>query len=176
MRTLVTALLIAFSINAAADEMGPHHREFMAEVDAMSDACPQDHCAPPYQILVAFDRINQVNNLKPKDLQQFNRIAFKQAQIWGDTILEGDYYADGETQLDAVEILQKNGKTIGYRISYSETAWFTSDCDFDYDNLETLKNCPQGIITERSYVSLDKKTFFRDNRSFAEFSMRRELK
>ena len=53
------------------------------------------------------------------------KVALDQAQIWGDTILEGDYAADGKTQLDQVLVIKKDAKIIGYAISYSERAWFT---------------------------------------------------
>jgi hypothetical protein len=89
--------------------------------------------------------------------------------IWGDTILEGDYYADEDVQIDKIESLYKKDEFVGYRITYSSKAWDTSTCQFDGVDLTTLESCLAGRIQESGFVSADFKRFERDHRALAEF-------
>lgn len=95
--------------------------------------------------------------------------ATQQAQIWGDTILEGDYVADGKTQVDEVIAVYKNNILQGYRLTYSEKAWMITECDFDHENLDSLNSCTPGRIVESSYSSPDFKDLEQDENSYAEF-------
>jgi hypothetical protein len=106
----------------------------------------------------------------------FNRIqkqvedaATEQAQVWGDTILEGDYAAEGNTRLDEVIAIYKQNTLQGYKFTYSEKAWMTSDCDFDGQSQESLNACLQGRIVESSYASPDFSILERDPDHLAEF-------
>lgn len=106
----------------------------------------------------------------PYDIQRtLINLASDQAQIWGDTILEGDYAADGKTQLDAVVLIKKQSTLIGYSIRYSERAWYTGDCNYTYNNPQSLKKCREGRIHEVSFVSTDMSHAEVDENQFAEF-------
>jgi hypothetical protein len=96
-------------------------------------------------------------------------VALDLAQIWEDTILEGDYTADGKTILDQVLIIKKDGLVIGYSITYSEHAWFTGNCNYDYSNPSTLQSCQAGRISETTFVSSDLNTKETDQNQFADF-------
>ncbi len=91
------------------------------------------------------------------------------AQIWGDTILEGDYQAINRTRLDILEELSKNGIVIGYRVTYSQKAWETSHCHYDSESKQGIETCTPGRIVESGFVSKDFKQSFRDENSIAEF-------
>lgn len=92
-------------------------------------------------------------------------IAEDQAQIWGDTILEGDYVAEMAVKLEGVETVQMNSAFVGYRVTYSSVAFETSNCNPDVD----VKACTPGRIVESSFVAASLKSWVRDESAFAEF-------
>jgi hypothetical protein len=81
------------------------------------------------------------------------KVAYDQAQIWGDTILEGDYAADGNVQIDNVIVIKQSARIVGYAITYSEKAWYTGRCTYVYHNKNSLGTCDEGRIYETSFVS-----------------------
>jgi hypothetical protein len=105
----------------------------------------------------------------PSLKSQLNSIAKAQAQIWGDTILEGDYFADGQTFLEKIEALYKDNTLIGYRIRYFEDAWDTSNCIYNPKSRQGLETCKKGFIKETSFVSADFQEVFADDENFALF-------
>ena len=96
-------------------------------------------------------------------------IAFEQAQIWADTILEGDYVADGKTRIDRIFRLYKNNQFLAYMLTYSEKAWDTGTCAYDGLHVSTLQGCTEGRIVETSFVSPDFKEFFYNEKTYAKF-------
>lgn len=94
----------------------------------------------------------------------------EQAQVWGDTILEGDYVSDGHTQVDQVVALYKDNVLQNYKFTYSEKAWMISDCDYNIALPESLKSCVSGRIIESSYSSPDFKKIDRDVTEYAQFT------
>ena len=80
-------------------------------------------------------------------------IAKDQAEIWGDTILEGDYETDGVVRLDLIEAVTRGFDVIAYRITYSARAWDTSTCIYISGRPETLAGCVEGRIVESAYVT-----------------------
>ncbi len=82
---------------------------------------------------IAEDTTQIVHSKTPQVVQsKLEKIAFAQAQIWGDTILEGDYYAENEISLDEIEgIYRGRGELVAYRITYSAKSWMTAECEFD---------------------------------------------
>jgi len=96
--------------------------------------------------------------------------AVEQAQIWGDTILEGEYTADGNTRLDTVIAIRNNQTVIGYGIRYSEKAWYTGDCSYSSTNPQSLRSCREGRIQEVSFVSTDLMEAEVDQNQFADFT------
>lgn len=156
-------LLMFFQMSLVAQaalNRGPE-TAFKEEVMNLKTSCSRVGCKGPYQreaLKEASEELAQAIQAKANDL----------AQIWGDTILEGDYVADGKTQVDEVYVLVKNGEVFGYRITYSENAWYTANCDFDGD-MQHLDGCEQGRISEASYVNADFTLDFLDPARFAEF-------
>ncbi len=96
-------------------------------------------------------------------------VAEDQVRVWGDTILEGGYLTRGETSLNEVVAIYKNKQLIAYRIIYSQEAFYTDSCEYDYENDETLEDCTQGRITETSIVSPDFKEYDIDGDGYANF-------
>lgn len=162
---LVTSLTLAIPFltpsTARADrEQNPEFRQIVRAIE-------QD----PESVLstTVYDSQGDSTSVDPKEIQRFTEIASDQAQIWGDTILEGDYQADGNTELDTVERLEMNGQFIGYRIFYSEKAWETANCEYNGEP-DTLEGCTEGRIQEGTIVSREKNNWTRDSSHYAEFS------
>lgn len=98
----------------------------------------------------------EVEALPAHVLSSLQQVADLLAQIWGDTILEGDYSADDDVSLDSIEVLKLNEGVIGYRITYSSRA---------FDTAENIA----GRILESAFVSGDFKAFSRDSNALAKF-------
>ncbi len=103
---------------------------------------------------------------------KLQQLAYDQAQIWGDTILEGDFAADGNVQLDTVVIIRAQNRVIGYGIRYSERAWYIGDCLYNFKDPESLRTCREGRIVESSFVSTDLQEAEVDENQFADFVTR----
>ncbi|UOF00701.1 hypothetical protein [Bdellovibrio reynosensis] len=169
-KTALVALLGIFVTSFSfADQMGPNGDKFYEEAAHFENACNADSCKAPYSKQVVYNQKAKLSKLSEPVKGVLRGIAAEQAQIWGDTILEGDYYSTGRTRLDGVVAYFKNDVLVGYKIQYSEKAWYTGDCGFD-GSRETLKNCKEGRIVEGSYVSSDTQTYFSDEERYAEFS------
>lgn len=166
----VVFLSTVLASNAYADASGPGAKSFIQTIKNYRQACPEAACTAPFKSEDAFSAEQPERSVLAVDVQVIlKNVATYQAQIWGDTILEGDYQADGNTRLDVVTFLYKNNYLIGYRISYSERAWYTGDCDYTGENEENLINCTEGRIFESTFVSPDFKTYFRDENDLADF-------
>ena len=139
----------------------PQQKSFEDVAIQFSVSCVKDDCDKPFSKTV----IEPDGRMK----SYFRIIAKKQAQIWGDTILEGDYIAAGDTRLDQVRELRINDKPVGYLITYSEKAWNISDCAYDGLHPDTLNECVSGRIVESSYVSPDLSKYFYDDTTCATF-------
>lgn len=94
--------------------------------------------------------------------------AVELAQVWGDTILEGDYHVADKVRLDRYERMVRNDKLLFYYITYSDKAWDVSDCAFDGDPKD-LKDCVSGRIVESAFVSPDFKHARVDEKNMAKF-------
>lgn len=129
-----------------------------------------EHCRPQCEHPFRVEQQNLNDENFSESLKQtLSKIAEDQSQIWGDTILEGDYFADGPTYLQSVEALYKEGTFIGYRIFYYSKAWETLDCTFNGNTHEGLESCKPGIIREASFVSPDFQSAVTDDGNFATF-------
>lgn len=162
----------AVTFTAFAEDTKKIDQSFRAEIAKLSDLCTSKTCKEPYAKQLTFHHKRKKNiEIGLKILME--RIAFSQAQLWGDTILEGDYVADGKTRLDQVTVLYKNNKLIGYLVRYSEKAWDTSSIGCAYDGIhdETLAGCAQGRIIESTYVSPDSKDYFNNEKTWAVFRL-----
>lgn len=167
-RTSLVVFTMTSSI-ALADQMGPDGDKFYEEAAHFENACAKTPCQGEYSKKVVYDQDLRINDITTKERSLLKSVAVDQAQVWGDTILEGDYYATGRTRLDRVVAYYKAEALVGYKIQYSEKAWYTGDCQFD-GKRESLKACQEGRIVEGSYVSPDSKTYFSDEERYAEFN------
>lgn len=173
MKAISTIFAFFFPIflagTAHADAKGPGGDNFYDLILTYRQSCNHD-CRAPFKGVAVFDSENTEYSPLPVEVQnRLKKVAFDQAQIWGDTILEGDYVSAGETRLDRVIVLYKDDQVIGYKITYSGQAWYTGECDYDSSDESSLKNCTAGRIRESSFVSPDFRTYFRDEDHFADF-------
>lgn len=103
-------------------------------------------------------------------LTALKQIAEEQAQVWADTILEGDYAANGNTELGMVHAIYQQGELRAYHIFFFEKAWFTGDCNYDGENPNSLQSCQRGTINEAAFVDANLKAVLPDEDHYAEFS------
>lgn len=145
-------------VSPARASMGPGRtRNFVNEINFLNQSCQSFNCKSPYTVVALYRYSPRADfgGLDMKSKNDLMRVASEQAQIWADTILEGDFVADGKTRLDEVQGLYKHKTLIGYKITYSERAWDTAYCSYDGIHEETLRGCAEGRIVESSYVSTD---------------------
>lgn len=157
-------LLASFSLAnySYADVPNSQLKELREEIEILNRACARGTCRSPFQR-------QELVEIPPHQMAIFQEIATDLAQVWGDTILEGDYHADGNTQIDSILALYKNGEVFAYRIHYFERAWYLGNCDYNSQDPDSLRDCEEGRITEGTYISADFKTFFRDPSHFVDF-------
>lgn len=168
---LLITVIMSFSASLAfADQMGPNGDKFYDEAAHFVNACATGDCQAPYSTILAYSQKSRINKMNQTHLELLRTVAFTQAQIWGDTILEGDVVASGRTRLDTVVAYLKNNRVVGFKIRYSEKAWNTEDCAYD-GSKSSLKTCKVGRIYEESFVSPDYATFFTDEDRQAAFSL-----
>lgn len=139
-------------------------------VQQIKQSCTAASCEAPFSQETLYSRSSRVRSPKytSETHENFRQAASDQAQIWGDTILEGDYYAAGHTRVDAVVAVYKDETLIAYHYLYSEKSWDTSTCEFS-GRRDTLKDCTAGRIAESSYASPDLKTNLTDEDDYADF-------
>jgi hypothetical protein len=163
------AMFTLTSAIALADQMGPDGDKFYEAAAHFENACMNGPCQGDYTKKLIYDQKRKFNKLSEKEQARMKSVAVDQAQVWGDTILEGDYFASGRVRLDQVVAFYKADELVGYKIQYSEKAWYTGECQFN-GKRETLKDCQEGRIVEGSYVSPDTQTYFSDEERSAKFS------
>lgn len=156
------------SLNAFADKHFVGYTKFYELIQDYKNICKPD-CVKPYRETVIYTDNHRSGLLSRSDLTKLRKIASKQAYIWMDTILEGEFHADGHTELDEVIAIFYSNEIHAYKITYSERAWFIGECEFDGQTPATLQNCAEGRIRESSYVSPDLKTFIRNDDDIADF-------
>lgn len=109
--------------------------------------------------------------------EQLLSIAQSQSEVWVDTILEGDVASLGDIRLDEIEELTDNDSLLGYRITYSQQAWLTSNCDLsnadsdDWRNPDTFSQCEEGRIVESAFVNANLSTYFADYSALANLEL-----
>lgn len=160
--------LIFSSFSFADNRRHSFFDDLRGEIAEFESACPGDVCQAPFAQQLIYDAQDGINQISAQLQNRLLRIADEQAQSWGDTILEGDYYADGNVRLDSVVAIYRDNQVMAYRISYSERAWNTADCSFDGSEV-SLNECHEGRISEGSYVSPSGIVFVNDENRYAEF-------
>lgn len=153
-------ILVGLHPSARADRHGEDYNDFAQLIRQTTDLAMED---------LYSGSGGSSSDLSPEILSRLKDVAEDQAFIWGDTILEGDYVADGKTQLDRVEGVYLNQELVAYRITYSERAWYIGDCAYEDMTHESFEGCESGLIVESSYVSPDFSSWMRDLDAIADF-------
>ncbi len=159
------ALLVSLmtSVPAKADSVGPQYRSWVDMVRYATREQSRDYQTVEFNPQ-NFDRLVSV---------KLAEIAEDQVQVWADTILEGDYLADGEVKIERVNLVRYRGEFIGYQVFYSTHAVDTSECDPSrvsaISSASLPADCVDGRIVEASFVSPDLQSWIRDEHHFAEF-------
>jgi hypothetical protein len=160
--------------SANADQYGRDYRDFSRKIRSSREQCESlkgyrsaDCDLPGFVTRPLYDLDTGESRLSTGFLERLRQIAVKQTHIWPDTILEGDFEAAGDTRIDKVEAIHDGELLVAYRIHYSETAWYTGDCDPEKD--PTLRSCRQGRISEASFVSPMLTSWMRDDFAYAKF-------
>ena len=157
------------SLNALADKQFVGAGKFYDLIADYKTVCKSAECTKPYREMIVY-----TNNVRDSFLTKFQfakleRIAAKQSYIWIDTVLAGDFHADGNTVLEEVVAIFRSNTLVAYKIDYSERAWYVGACNWDGETDESLANCPEGKIHESSFVSPDFKTYIRNDDDIADF-------
>lgn len=161
--SLVTPLIFCV-VSASAEERTHSHMSLSDLVRFISISCKSN-------VTVCRNGLSRVElRALPEPLNsRLSQVAYDQAQIWADTILEGDYVAEGPTQLGQVYQYTLNGQVVAYHITYSEKAWDVSECAYDGLRSSSLTDCRAGRIVESSYVSADFIEAEQDEKNYAHF-------
>lgn len=130
-------------------------REFRQAVRDAYKTCGSLQCASlQMQVHEADD--SGLQPLPTNVMNGLDDVAFDLAQIWGDTILEGDYEAEESIQLERIEVVHIRGELAGFRITYSAKA-------FDHANKIS------GLIRESGFTTADGVKSFVDPEGRAQF-------
>lgn len=116
MKNLIALLLALAPVSAFARTPYEDLIQLRQQVRASCRAV----CTNGYAIQVAYQ--DGKGALNPAFVAKMQRTANDQAQIWGDTILEGDYEMTTQVRLDEISVITRAGTVVGYRITYSSGA------------------------------------------------------
>jgi hypothetical protein len=165
MKLLVAMVLTAFSLNAVAGTEAEFYEKLHAALDAGSE---------PVEL--------NFKELTKKQHTELLKAAQAEANIWYDTILEGDYALDSQAALTlsfVEKILTAKGEFVAYRIGLSHAAFDTGSCETDWDfemddeaayREYLVGNCTAGHIFSAVFVSPNYEHHFRDENSIEDFS------
>ena len=140
---------------------------FSSEMEEVVKVCSGGECSGPYLLEHIYDHNQGASGSALA--KKLKAVAQEQAHIWADTILEGDYVADGKTRLDKAVAIYKYDKLLAYFITYSERAWDTSTCLYDALDDATLARCKRGRIVESVYLSPDFSDYYFADENYARF-------
>lgn len=165
MKLLLAMVLTVFSLNAVAGSEAEFYGKVRAALEAGSE---------PVEL--------NMTELTEKERTQLLKAGQEEADIWPDTILEGEYALDSEANLELAsveKVFTQKGAFVAYRVGIYHAAFDTGSCetewDFEYDDEAAyreylVKNCTAGHISSALYVSPDFKHHFRDEDSIEDFS------
>ncbi len=161
-------LALTFSFNAQADDHFVGAGKFYDLIEGYKVACAEK-CTKPFYETVVYRNGKRSALLSHRDLLALQKVAVAQSNIWIDTILEGDFYSEGNTQIDNVVAIFYSSTLVAYKITYSERAWYLGDCEYDGVHEGSLAGCQEGVIRESTFVAPDFKTFVRNSDEIADF-------
>ncbi|MFP5519420.1 MAG: hypothetical protein ACLGGX_05920 [Bdellovibrionia bacterium] len=135
-----------------------------------ADPFYSSECTLNYGAEVLFVKYQNINKLEKNTQIALEKIAYEQAQVWADTILEGDYVAEGDTYLTSVVGIYRDQELIAYHLMFGEEAYYTGDksCRY-YEEQQSLEGCEKGEILEGAFVSKDFKAVLNDDLNYPEF-------
>jgi hypothetical protein len=150
MKTLLLSLTILLGSQAFATSASENLKSIAQEIRRH---CDDRMCRSGYEYRLVYN-FGTDGALPAPIVRTLESIAKNQAQIWGDTILEGDYQSKGDTRLDQIKVVRRGNRVLAYRIVYSETA-----------------RDPRGLgrIVEASWVHPDFRTSVTDDDQPATF-------
>ncbi len=140
---------------------------FSTDMVVLTGQCSKAICLPPYRREVIYEIAGSDSGNSV--IKRLKAAAIDQAQIWADTILEGDYATDYKTRLDKAVAFFYGGSLVAYYITYSEGAWDTGTCKYDGINDSTLTGCKPGRIVESVYLSPDFSDYHFVEEDYARF-------
>ena len=142
-------LVIVFSLVMVLFHLS-HGRSLNTEpLMDLEGKCDQFKCKKPYD-----KKFKESLSFDEQD--HLLSVADKLTQIWGDTILEGDYEDYGSVILNKVDLIYKKTQPVAYLIHYSKPAIDTASRRF-------------GKIAEWAFVSLDYQKYFVPEFGYAQF-------
>lgn len=152
-----------------------NYKKLQEVIELYKHNCDENEEAQTCRDELSTEMVFHANDVVPTKidsltLDALKKIAEEQAQVWADTILEGDYTANGQTELGMVQAIYQNGQLRAYHLFFFEKAWYTGDCNYDYENPKSLQSCQRGQINEAAFVSANLKTVLPDEDHYAEFS------
>ncbi len=162
MKTLILTIITLIAINSQAAYTARDVSKLFYDAKCDQQRCQQG-------VVVQQFETKELFRLPAQLYKELSKVSYDQAQIWGDTILEGDYVADGRTQLDKVTVIKQNARVVGYAVTYSERAWYVGACGYVHRRPDTLVSCEEGRIFERSFVTADLNEAEVDQNQFADF-------
>lgn len=125
----------------------------------------------------------EMQSFNSKQLASLDKAANELAGIWGDTILEGDYALDPKSEIEVVwveKVTSQRGELLAYRFTFQHGAYSTGECEIDWEAIENetesyedqlvSKECGNGRIIGKGYISPDFKHFMRDDDNIEDFS------
>lgn len=162
-------LVFLLPVCVLASPSQQERRDFANSISLYKQSC-QGNCLAPYSQKLIYDRDHRVREAAFEGVKdQLRQAAYDQAQIWADTILEGDFVAAGHTRVDSVTAVYKDDQLLAYKVTYSEKGWSTAECDYD-GHRASLTGCPVGRISESSFISPKFDLNLTDEDDYADFA------
>jgi len=170
MKLLSAFILISFSMNAFAAAKVTLHPDLSAKLNEALES--KQYTSTEVEI----------SKLTAQENKALLEAANDESNIWGDTILEGDYILDSQSKIELVtveKLVSNASEFLGYRIVYQHGAYETGSCEVDWEAAdenpeafqEQLNNdCTRGHIVAGAYVTPDFKEHFRDEDAIEDFS------
>ncbi|MCE3010338.1 MAG: hypothetical protein LW875_06980 [Proteobacteria bacterium] len=153
-KALLTQFLFLLCLFTPALSMADAN-SFKADVRKSQRECPRLNCAQA-QVHLETISVTEYRALPAELREKLREVAFDLAQVWGDTILEGDFEAHHQIKLDTVEFVVEGSSIVGYRLTYSASA-------------KEVSTGREGRIVESGFVHKSFRGPFRDNHSLARF-------
>jgi hypothetical protein len=158
MKSALFVLLFSIGLSAAAnaDDLQQQFEAYVKRADASCDF-KTTQCTDNPDHFAADEYVGE-SLRELKNYPELLVIAKRMTNAWGDTILEGEYVADGNTQLESVVIIKREwSQPTLYYITYFERAlWIGSEgCARNQHNKKYNDKCAKGRLVESVVVSLD---------------------